>query len=98
MLEVVVDLALETGISLRRRVSGFQHQDQRHQGFGDEAAAKFAKPAATVRPGTQRVFKKLVHAKAVAQRSEEIKTGAPIARGRSGCSSSFPEFWASAVG
>ena len=48
VLEIAVHLGLEGRIGLGRGVGLLQVEDQRHQGFGDEAAAEDAEMAALV--------------------------------------------------
>src|SRR5690606_779015 len=52
---------LECRIVLRRPIMGFEIQDQRHQGFGDKAAAKDAEPPVVVRTIAQGIFSGGVH-------------------------------------
>src|SRR5262249_46924065 len=49
ILEIAVHLDLERPIGLGRGIGLFQVEDQRHQGFGDEAPAKNAEMPALVR-------------------------------------------------
>ena len=53
MREVAVHLLLESRIGLGLRVGFLQLEDQRHQRFGDKAAAVDAEMAALVRPGAE---------------------------------------------
>jgi hypothetical protein len=53
--QIGVELGLEAGVGLGGAVGRLDLQHQWHQGFGDEAAAEFAEPAAPVRAAAQAV-------------------------------------------
>ena len=53
MREIAVHLLLECRIGFGLRIGVFQFEDERHQRFGDEAAAIDAEMAVLVRPGAE---------------------------------------------
>ena len=53
MLEVIIELGLETGVAARLGISLVDRENQRHQSLGDEAPAINAEMAAFVRPAAK---------------------------------------------
>ncbi len=55
MFEQIVELGLERRVDLRRAIMALKVEDQRHQRFGDIAAAELSEMAAGVGAGAKAV-------------------------------------------